>query len=206
MVATEKIDLYKMHKADYVAPKKPVLVDIGKASYLCVPGSGAPGGADFQARIGALYGMAFTIKMTRKVEGKGDYAVCKLEAQWWCGDGDPDFAGAPPEEWRWKLMIRTPDVVGRADLSSAADKLRGKGKGEHVEDVTLEPLAEGKCVQMLHVGPYEREGETVEIMQQFARQEGFVFHGLHHEIYLSDPRRVPSERLKTILRRPVRAL
>jgi hypothetical protein len=204
MATTEKIDLFKKHKADYQAPKKPVFVDIRKADYLCIPGSGAPGGEDFQARIGALYGMAFTIKMTRKVEGLGDYTVCKLEAQWWHGEGAPDFAAAPPEEWRWKLMIRTPGVVGKADLKNAAEKLRSKGKGDHVEDVTLESFAQGKCVQMLHVGPYEREGETVAMMSEFVEGEGYVLHGLHHEIYLSDPRRVSPEKLKTILRRPVR--
>jgi hypothetical protein len=204
MTTSEKIDLYKIHKTDYAAPKKPVWVDIAKASYLTVSGSGAPGGGDFQARIGALYGMAFTIKMTRKFEGRGDYTVCKLEAQWWHGDGSPDFQNAPPDQWRWKLLIRTPEFVGASALSSAAGKLRSKGKGDRVEDVTLESLAEGKCVQMLHVGPYEREGETVEIMHRFAEGQGYTFGGLHHEVYLSDPRRVPPERLKTVLRRPVR--
>lgn len=197
MTVSEKIDLYKLHKADYVAPKKPVLVKIAKAAYLSVPGEGPPGGEIFQERIGALYGMAFTIKMTRKFEGKGDYAVCKLEAQWFDTD-------RPQGEWRWRLLIRTPDFVGKSDLKSAAAKLEKKGKGDHVEKVALEQISEGRCVQMLHVGPYEREGETVAAMEQFVTEQGLTFHGAHHEIYLSDPRRVPPERLKTLLRRPVR--
>jgi hypothetical protein len=200
----EKIDLFKLHRDEYAAPKKPALVEVGSGMYLAVEGTGAPGGPDFEAKIGALYGIAYTVKMTRKVDGRGDYVVGKLEAQWWTGDGDPDFETAPPDEWCWRLMIRTPEVVKAADLKDAVRRLESKGKGAHAGEVALNKLREGRCVQMLHVGPYDREGETVEVMQRFAEAEGLAFHGLHHEIYLSDPRRVPPERLKTLLRRPVK--
>jgi hypothetical protein len=197
----DKIDLYKLHKNEYATPRKPVLINTKPAHYLAISGEGAPGGERFSACIGALYGAAFTIKMTRKFAGKQDYAVCKLEGQWHF-DGDP--AAVPKEHWRWKLLIRTPDFIAPADLKQAAAKLLAKGKPPEIKEVKLERIDEGQCVQMLHVGPYEREKETMEIMCSFATSQGFEFAGLHHEIYLSDPRRVPAERLKTILRHPVR--
>ena len=203
MKTPQKIDLYQQHKADYAATRKPALVNLSKARYLAITGQGAPGGDLFQTRIGALYGVAFTIKMTRKFAGLQDYAVCKLEAQWWSDALDENFARSPKEQWRWKLLIRTPDFVSANDVKQAVTVLLKRGKGEDVKHVQLETLAEGRCVQMLHVGPYEREGETVTVMKAFAERQGLRLHGLHHEIYLSDPRRVPPERLKTILRIPV---
>lgn len=202
MTSNVKIDLFKELKSEYASPRSPLLVRIGKASYLAVDGKGAPGGEEFQARIGALYGMAYTIKMTRKFEGEQDYGVGKLEAQWWAEKGG-DFSRLPKKEWRWKLMIRTPDFVGSAELKRAAETLRKRGKGDSVGEVILETIEEGECVQMLHVGPYEREGESVKIMKKFADSKGRAFRGRHHEIYLSDPRRVAPEKLKTILRIPV---
>ena len=196
---TTKLDLYKLHKTEYAAPKKPALVRTKPARYLAIRGQGVPGGARFTACIGALYGAAFTIKMTRKFAGKQDYAVCKLEGQWFF-DGDP--AGIPKDEWKWKLMIRTPDFISPEDLKTAEGALLKRGKSPEVKEVTLETIDEGVCVQMLHVGPYERENETVALMESFAEANGLKLSGPHHEIYLSDPRRVPAERLKTILRVP----
>lgn len=196
-----KLDLYKLHKAEYVTPKKPVLVRTKPAQYLTIQGQGAPGGERFTACIGALYGAAFTIKMTRKFAGKRDYAVCKLEGQWFF-TGDPN--AVPKEKWKWKLMIRTPDFVSRKDLDAATATLLKRGKAREVQSVRLETIDEGACVQMLHVGPYETECETIALMQEFAEAHGAKPAGPHHEIYLSDPRRVPPERLKTILRQPVR--
>jgi hypothetical protein len=200
MPKLDKIDLYKLHKNEYLASRKPVLLGTKPAQYLAISGEGAPGGERFSACIGALYAVAFTIKMTRKFAGQQDYAVCKLEGQWHF-DGDP--AAVPKVHWRWKLLIRTPDFVKQADLKQAVSKLLEKGKPRVVVEVQLEKIDEGQCVQMLHVGPYEREPETMSLMRVFAANQGFKFTGLHHEIYLSDPRRVPAERLKTILRQPV---
>ena len=205
MKALPKLDLYKVHKADYAAPKKPSPVRLKQATYLAISGQGAPGGDEFTACIGALYGMAFTIKMTRKFAGQQDYSVCKLEGQWWVEGSDASFAKAPKEQWRWKLMIRTPEFIKEKDLEKASAALVKRGKGANVERVGLETLDEGDCVQMLHVGPYEKECETIAFMQEFAEKQRLRFHGRHHEIYLSDPRRVPPERLKTILRHPVKA-
>jgi len=100
-------------------------------------------------------------------------------------------------------MIRTPECVKQADLDKAIEALLKKGKCEKVKEVRLEKLNEGKCVQMLHVGPYDKVGEVIEKMRALAEENGVSFTGKHHEIYLSDPRRVAPERLKTIVRRPV---
>jgi hypothetical protein len=204
MAQTEKIDLYKIHKSEYVASQQPVLVEIPQAKYLAITGRGEPGGKEFSLKIGALYGAAYTIKMTYKFSGKQDYSVCKLECQYWL-DGDKyDFSNTPPEQWNWKFFIRTPDFVNDDDLKNAVTKLLEKGKAPEVKQVKLESLSEGLCVQALHIGPYDRECETIDKMMTFADLQGLEFHGMHHEIYLSDPCRVPPERLKTILRHPLK--
>jgi hypothetical protein len=191
----EKIDLYKLHKADYVTPKEPVFVTIAAAKYLTVDGQGDPGGEVFQAMLGALYGAAYTIKMTKKFAGQ-DYKVCGLEGLWW------GFEQAR-ESWCWKLMIRVPDFIAARDLKSAVATLKEKGKGDLPAKVALEKIKEGRSVQVLHVGPYSTEPATVERMKAFAEKSGLTPRGRHHEIYLSDPRRVAPEKLRTILRFPV---
>jgi hypothetical protein len=204
MSEAEKIDLYKLHRDQYVALEKPQLVETKPAKYLSVTGRGAPGSQEFSSKIGALYGMAYTIKMTRKFSGMQDYAVCKLECQYWIDGDNIDFASTPQEQWNWKFLMRTPDFIEEDDLENAVKKLLAKGKEPEVKQVRLESLSEGLCVQALHVGSYDRERETIEKMMAFADGQGFEFHGTHHEIYLSDPRRVPLEKLKTILRIPVK--
>ena len=204
MSLTKKIDLYKLHKDQYAAPKNPQLVEIPQARYLAITGRGEPGGKEFSSKIGALYGMAYTIKMTRKFAGMQDYSVCKLECQLWLDGDSTDFSNTPREQWNWKFLIRTPDFIEEDDLESAVKKLLEKGKEPEVKQVKLESISEGLCVQALHVGPYDRECETIEKMMTFAGEQGFEFHGTHHEIYLSDPRRISPERLKTILRMPLR--
>ena len=198
----DKLDLYKKHKDQYAASKKPKMVNIPTGKYLTVIGKGEPGGDIFTSRIEALYGAAYTIKFARKATGR-DYKVCPLEGSWWSGRNNADFVSKPKSQWSWKLMIRTPDFVNEKDLAIAIATLVDKGQGPDVKRVNIEKLAEGRCVQMLHVGPYSECGQTIEAMQSFAEQEGTKFEGLHHEIYLSDPRRVPPERLRTILRHPV---
>ncbi len=203
MPKTEKLDMCKANKADYAANKKaPQLVKVSPAKYLTISGEGAPGGDVFNAQMAGLYGAAFTIKMTRKFAGKGDYKVSMLEGLWW-GHGD-DFFNEPRDTWCWKLLIRTPEFITAADLKQAKAALAAKGKPPEFKLVKLETIREGECVQMLHVGPYRDEPRTVEAMRTFAAGEGLAFAGTHHEIYLSDPRRVAPERLRTILRYPVR--
>ena len=202
MANTEKLDLMKAHKEEYAARKKPALVTVGKGKYLAIRGQGAPGGEAFQTKISALYAVAFTIKMTSKFAGR-DYKVPTLEALWQGADDRADFADTPRETWRWTLLIRVPDFIGKRELKAAVKQLLAKGKGPEVEEVELQGLAEGRCVQMLHVGPYDAEEETLAAMAAYAEEQGLRFRGLHHEIYLSDPRRVPPERLRTLLRMPV---
>jgi hypothetical protein len=186
----KKLDLYLEHKSEYVAPKKPVLVDVRPAQYLAIAGRGKGGGPEFQKKLGALYNVAFTVKMAIKAAGR-DYGVCKLEGLW---RSDQD----------WTLIIRTPDFIAAKDVKDAVRKLREKGKDAEVAEVEIERLHEGRVVQMLHVGPYDREQGTIEAMREFAAAAGMRFGGLHHEIYLSDPRRVAAETLRTILRYPVK--
>jgi hypothetical protein len=198
-----KHDLYKLHKSDYVTPRKPVTVDIKPARYLTITGRGEPGGPTFQAKLGVLYNVAFTVKMTKKSAGQ-DYAVCKLEGLWWGNKKTSSFLEEPRDRWNWKLMIRTPDFIQNRDVSEAARNLLAKGRSADVSEVKLESLREGRCVQVLHTGRYDREAITIQYMHKFAAVAGLQLHGLHHEIYLSDPRRVDPLRLKTILRYPVR--
>ena len=198
-----KLDLYRAHSAEYRATRAPALVHIKSAAYLAIEGRGAPGGKAFTEAIQALYGMAFTIKMARKKSGR-DYAVCKLEGLWWSSRKSGDFLPEPRDQWNWKLLIRTPDFIRERDRTDALTVLAARGKTAPVKQVRLETLDEGPCVQMLHVGPYERESETIAVMKEFARASALVFTGRHHEVYLSDPRRVAPARLRTILRHPVR--
>jgi hypothetical protein len=199
-----KLDLYKKFAADYATPRQPALVKPGAAQYLSIEGRGEPGGTQFIHRLGCLYNVAFTIKMTNKFAGR-DYAVCKLEGLWWGRKPDGiSFLNEPRSSWRWALLIRTPDFIGKDDLAQAIEVLRKREKPKEVADVKLRPLDEGQSVQMLHVGPYDQESKSLELMEKFVDAQQLEPHGVHHEIYLSDPRRVAAERLRTILRMPVR--
>lgn len=202
MKQTEKIDLFKQLKTDFKQSKKPLLLNTTTGQYLTINGKGKPGGDSFQQAVEAMYSMAFTVKMTRKSEGLGDYVVCKLEALWWV-DGRENLSQVDQNLWQWKLMIRTPDHVSDADIQKACNALKNRGKAPAIENITLEKIDEGQCVQMLHVGPYEKEYETIAEMQTFMTTHNLKANGPHHEIYISDPRRIEPERLKTILRQPV---
>ena len=203
MATSRKLDLYKKHKAEYITPKTPKLVEVEPAAYLAIAGRGEPGTDAFAAKVGCLYAMAFTIKMASNAAGR-DYVVCKLEGLWWGTGEENDLSLLPQDQWNWKLLIRAPEFITSRDLEDAVETLKKKGKASDVAEVQLETIREGRCVQMLHVGPYSQESETIAAMTAFARENGLSLHGLHHEIYLSDPRRVPEERLRTILRHPVR--
>lgn len=189
-VRNEKLDLYREHSADYAARLDPAIVNIARCQYLAIDGAGAPGGEEFEVCIRALYGVAFTTRMTRKLEGH-DYAICKLE-------------GLRPDAEKWTLLIRTPEFVGKQLVDAAIRKLLQKGKTLPVQTVRLLPLREGWCVQALHVGPYREESFTLAKMAGCALQAGMEFSGTLHEIYLSDPHKVAPQKLTTILRQPLR--
>jgi hypothetical protein len=201
--ADEKLDLYKQYKAEYVKPKTPTLVDVGPATYLSIDRSGEPCGETIMPAMGAIFAVAYAIKMTRKFAGLGDYKVCAPEGLYWVPCKYQSFEDAPKSEWQWKMMIRTPDFITRKDLAAAQQTLIEKGKDASVKDVRLETIDEGRCVQMLHVGPYGEVRQAVARMLEFATGQGLAFQGRYHEIYLSDPRRVAPEKLKTLLRHPV---
>lgn len=201
MSKQEKLDLYKEHRSEYVTPKEPVFVMVQPAKYLSIAGNGAPGGEHFKEHVSALYSVAFTLKMAKKFAGH-DYKVCHLEGQWWTEDG-ADFRSHIPKQWQWRLLIRVPDFITQTEVDATIQALISKGKAELASHVRLERLREGRCVQMLHVGPYGEESLTVQKMHAMVEKQGLHFRGPHHEIYLSDPNRVLAERLRTILRYPV---
>jgi len=201
MAKQAKLDLYKQFKSEYVTPKEPVFVVVGPAKYLSITGHGAPGGEHFKTHISALYSVAFTLKMAEKFAGH-DYKVCHLEGQWWAED-HCDFRSHEPKEWQWRLLIRVPDFIAQSEVDNAIKTVIAKGKVALANEVKLEELTEGRCVQMLHIGPYAEEKAAVDRMHEMVEGQGLHLRGPHHEIYLSDPNRVPAERLRTIVRYPV---
>src|SRR5687767_15877186 len=133
-MAPEKLDLYREHRDEYVAPREPTLVDVGPARYLAITGRGKPGGPEFGNAVGALYNVSFTVKMASKAAGS-DYAVSKLEGLWW--------KEGTSLEWSWQLLIRVPEFITRKHLTEAIAKLLERGKEDAVSRVTLETLDEG---------------------------------------------------------------
>lgn len=195
-----KLNLYEKFKNEYLASPMPSLVRCGPATYLAFDGKGKPGAPGFATGIGAIYSVAFTIKMAAKASGR-DYAVTKLEALWWRDDDT-----SPPNKetiWDWQLLIRVPPFITAKELGAAVEALLAKDKPAAVKAVKLVELHEDTCVQIMHVGPYAEEGPAIEKMRRFAEISGRTFNGKHHEIYLSDPRKVAEGKLRTILRQPV---
>jgi len=200
-----KIDLFKVHKSEYIAAKKPVLIDVNEATYLVINGKGSPGGEVFNDAVSALYAIAYTVKMTRKKQNKGDYVICKLEARYW-SESALALNQIEQGQWNWQLMIRTPVYVEKSDIQLAAQALLSKGKTPSVKRVLLTKHTFGHCIQMLHIGAFEEEQRTIEQMYTFASAQKLTPTAEHCEIYISDPRRILPERLKTILRAPVTSL
>jgi len=197
-----KLDLTKEYKTYYTAKTTPEIVEIEEGKFLTIEGKGTPGGDEFQAKVGALYSLAYGVKMLMKKESK-DFTVAKLEGLWWV-DSDKPYTEVPREEWRWKLLIRQPEFVTPEIVEKARQEVIEKKKVDLVNEVKFEKMKEGKCVQILHIGPYSTEPESLEKMYNLMKEKGLVYNGLHHEIYLSDPRKVAPEKMKTILRQPVK--
>jgi hypothetical protein len=198
--AAKKLDLYAQHKDEYVARKEPAFVRIGPARYLGITGKSKPGAEEFNRAVGALYNVAFTVKMARKFAGK-DYVVTKLEGLWWLDDANVDITATTT--WNWQLLLRVPPFITESEVHDTIESLVKKGTDEEVRRVQLLDLRENECVQVLHIGPYTEEQESIARMRDFAAKGGCRFAGKHHEIYLSDPRRVKPQQLRTILRYPV---
>lgn len=206
----EKLDLTKKYKTYFTAKAQPEIVDIEKACFIALCGKGDPSGEAFARTIEAMYSTAYTIKFACKAEGK-DFVVSKLEGQWWFDEtrftGQNMYSTAvevPRSEWEYRLLIRMPDFV-TAEKMEAAKSIVANQKGiPKANDIEWHTLEEGKCVQMLHVGPFSTEPESLKIMSAFMDTHQFAKNGLHHEIYLSDFRKTAPEKLRTILREPVK--
>ncbi len=205
-------DYKKEYKEFYMPGRKPCIVTVPSMNYLAVRGQGDPNveGGEYKQAIGLLYGIAFTIKMSRKcgrqMEGYFDYVVPPLEGFWW-QDGIMGVDYDKKDMFRWISVIRLPDFVTKEDFAWAVTEAERKKKTDFskVEFITIE---EGLCVQCMHIGAYDDEPATVAVMHEFLRQQGYVTDftkkRLHHEIYLSDARRVAPEKRKTVIRHPIK--
>lgn len=200
-----KLDLRKELKELYTASaKKPAIIKVPKLKYLMVDGMGDPNdNPAFQQSIEALYGLSYTMKFASKLGPDGqDWTVMPLDGLWWV-EGKP-FSETNKNEWRWTLMIAQPDFVSAAMFRAARKQLKQKKDSALIDSVRLGSLREGISAQIMHTGPYAEEGPTIERLHQFAVEQGYEFDGKHHEIYMSDPRRTAPEKLKTIVRYPVK--
>ncbi|HEY9594036.1 MAG TPA: GyrI-like domain-containing protein [Spirochaetia bacterium] len=198
----ETIDLKKDLKALYKAGSSPALIDVPALGCLMVDGTGDPNGQTFQEAVGSLYSVAYTLKFSFKKEREIDYPVMALEGLWDAEDMS-DFANAKRDAWRWTVFIALPDVVTKKDVSAAVATVRKKAKFPRFPDVRFERFREGRCAQVMHVGPFATEGPTVAGLHRFIEEQGLRPGGRHHEIYLSDPRRAAPAKMKTIIRQPV---
>jgi len=197
------IDLKKKLKPLYAASAKtPAIVDVPAMNCIMVDGTGEPGGTVFQEAVGTLYSVAYTLKFTFKKERAIDYPVMALEGLWHADSMD-HFLAQKRESWKWTVFIVLPDVVTKKDVTRAVKSVKEKAKFPRFPEVRFEKFKEGKSAQVMHVGPYSTERETIDRLHAFVEEQGYRLHGAHHEIYLGDPRRSKPEKLKTILRHPV---
>jgi len=197
-----KLDLRKTLKSLYSPRAGEVeLVTIPAMKYIMVDGSGAPESESFQQAIGVLYNLAYTMKFRSKKLLKKDYNVMALEGLWWIEGKEFDMAKR--DDWVWRLMIVQPDFVTSKMFSEAREEIKRKKNPPGLEKAYLESFEEGPCVQIMHVGPYSAEPESIAKMDAYAKEHGYKMVGKHHEIYLGDPRRATPSKLKTIIRHPI---
>ncbi len=205
-------DYKKEYKEFYMPSNKPVLLEVPPMNYIAVRGRGNPNveGSAYKESIGLLYGIAFTIKMSKKgnrqITGYYDYVVPPLEGFWW-QNGIKGIDYSQKEQFNFISVIRLPDFVTKADFDWAVEEAARKKKTDFskVEFLTYD---EGLCVQCMHIGAYDDEPATVARMHDYMTANGYELDitdkRLHHEIYLSDARKVAPERLKTVIRHPVK--
>ena len=205
-------DYKKEYKEFYMPRSIPGIVKVPSMNYIAVRGTGNPNQEDgeYKQSIGLLYGIAFTVKMSKKgdhrIEGYFDYVVPPLEGFWWM-EGVTEIDYNRKEDFNWISVIRLPDFVTKADFDWAVKEATKKKKMDFskVEFFTYD---EGLCVQCMHIGSYDDEPATVAMMHEFMEQQGYELDitdkRLHHEIYLSDARKVAPENLKTVIRHPIR--
>lgn len=207
-------DYKKEYKEFYMPNNKPSIVEIPKMNYIAVRGSGDPNeeNGDYQSSLGLLYGIAYTIKMSykgdHKINGFFEYVVPPLEGFWW-QDGVCGVDYTHKENFKFISLIRLPDFVTKEDFDWAIEEATRKKK-QDFSRVEFFTYNEGLCVQCMHIGSYDTEPTTVNLMQKFAEENGYELDitdtRYHHEIYLSDPRACEKSKLKTVIRHPVKKI
>lgn len=209
--STMAFDFKKEYKELYRPKNKPEIVDVPSANYIGVSGQGDPNEAEgaYQQAISVLYAVAYTLKMSYKtdykIEGFFQYVVPPLEGFWW-QDNVVGVNYADKSSFNWISVIRLPDFVSQKDFDWAVETATKKKKLD-CSSAQFMTIAEGLCVQMMHLGPFANEPATVAVMDEYLKQHGYVndlnADRLHHEIYLSDARKVAPEKWKTVIRHPV---
>lgn len=188
----------------YNASTKPEAVTVPARTVLALDGQGAPEGESFQHSVGAIYGIAYTLKFARKKGGRKDFKIGPLEARWWTDEPARRFMDTPRDAWRWQLRIAmpkdaTPAEVSRA-VTDATHKKGGKLEGSvEARRVALAVLPAERCGRVLHIGPYGQEGESFGKIVEVVQDAGLAPRNSHVEVYLNDPRRTKPEKLKTEL-------
>ena len=205
-------DFKKEYKEFYMPKNKPSIVTVPPMNYIAVQGQGDPNAEDgeYKAAIGMLYGIAFTIKMSKmgdhRIEGYYDFVVPPLEGFWW-QDGVIGVDYAHKDAFQWISVICLPDFVTKADFDWAVEEATRKKKADFSK-VEFFHYEEGQCIQCMHLGPYDDEPMTVELMHHYMEEQGYELditdERMHHEIYLSDARKVAPDKLKTVIRHPIR--
>lgn len=181
------------------------IVNLPDLQYLIVDGHGDPNTSPaYTEAIRALYPVAYTLKFTSKRDLGHDYVVMPLEGLWWADDMGSFTTSRDKSQWSWRLMIMTPDWISRQVFHTATEQVQARNGPARLHDIRLEFMSEGRCVQTLHIGAFDEEADVLARMHdEFIPRNGLQMAGKHHEIYLSDARRVAPEKLRTILRQPV---
>lgn len=201
-----KVDFKKEYKEFYSPPQEFVVVKVPEMQFLMVDGHGDPNvDQEYQDAVEALYTVAYKIKFTSKKQFGKDYVVPPLEGLWWAEDMEFFTTARDKSQWDWKMMIMTPEWIPSGMFEEVIELVRKTRNPAALDKVRLESYQEGLSVQILHIGSYDDEGPTLmKLHREFIPANGFLENGKHHEIYLSDPRKVAAEKLKTVLRQPIR--
>lgn len=200
----EKVDFKKKMKDLYNPSSKEFqIIKVPKMNFLMIDGSGDPNTSEeYKDAVGNLYTLSYAIKFITKNKNSIDYVVMPLEGLWWADDMSR-FGVEDKSNWKWTAMIMQPDFVDRTIFEEAIERVSTKKELKNISRIRLEKFEEGMSVQILFIGPYSEEGETIRSMHSFIEDIGFKLRGKHHEIYLSDPGKTEPEKLKTILRQPL---
>lgn len=200
-----KVDLKKTIDAYRATAGEFSIIEVPELQYLMIDGRGDPNTAvAFAEAIETLYPVAYALKFASKRELERDYVVPPLEGLWWAENMDAYSSLPDRSQWLWTLMIMVPDWITRDLFATVVDRVRAKSAPARLDDVRFETLAEGRCVQTLHIGPFSAEAEVLaRLHDEFIPAHGLTLAGKHHEIYFSDFRTVAPEKLRTILRQPV---